>query len=638
MPSRARVPIRTRVNLAFALAVGVLLAIAAASYQSVTSLAETGQWIGHTHEVLAAIDAVAAATTAADAGTRGYALTGEERFLEAYQSGARGAEAALAALRRLTADNLAEQGRADRLEPLLREHLARLADTVAIRRERGGAAAAERVKAASRTGLVESIHAVIEEMRAAERKLLAARAAASDSRAARTRWIIVIGSLAVVVVTVLSSRLISREIERRREIDRGLRASEARYRLLVDRNLAAIARTRRDGAVLECNDAMVRLLGCASREEVLGMSASQFYADPARPRAARVGLRPRRRRGGPGGALSPEGRQRDLGVHDLPRVRGRRAAVLRGGDARHHGPEGHQRADRGAQRDAGPAEPGPGRGQPGARCLQLLHLPRPAGAAARDAGLLGGAARGLRRAARRHRPRLRATDRGGQPAYGRADPGPARLQPAGPRRGQPGRGEPRDGGGRGLRHARDGAEGSRRRDRDRAAARARAGPPGRARADRDQSPDQRGQVHAARYAAARARPERARGWAGAAVGGGQRHRHRAAAPRAHLPRRSSGCTAPSSTRAPGSGWPSSRRARGGSEDGPGSSPSPTRAAGSGSSWRKRTGRRHERRAPTRSCSSRTRPTTLCSSSAPSARPTWPTRSSSSATGRTRSRT
>ena len=85
----------------------------------------------------------------------------------------------------------------------------------------------------------------------------------------------------MVLVTVVSSRLISREIERRREIDRGLRASEARYRLLVDRNLAAIARTRRDGVVLECNQAMVRLLGCGSRDEVLGMNASDFYADPA---------------------------------------------------------------------------------------------------------------------------------------------------------------------------------------------------------------------------------------------------------------------------------------------------------------------------------------------------------------------
>ncbi|MEX2220679.1 MAG: CHASE3 domain-containing protein [Candidatus Rokuibacteriota bacterium] len=259
----------------------VLLAIAAASYRSVASLAETGQWIGHTHEVLAAIDAVVAVTTTAETSARGYALTGEERFLETYQSDARGAEAALATLRRMTADNPGQQRRGDGLEPLVREHLARLADTVAIRRDQSGAAAAERVRAGSSTGLAESIQVAVEEMRAAERTLLAARVGATGARAARTRWIILSGSLAVVMVTVVSGLLISREIVRRRAIDRGLRASEARYRLLVDRNLAAIARTRRDGAVLECNEAMVRLLGCASREEVLAMTASQFYADPA---------------------------------------------------------------------------------------------------------------------------------------------------------------------------------------------------------------------------------------------------------------------------------------------------------------------------------------------------------------------
>ena len=154
----------------------------------------------HTHEVLAAIDAVAATATTAEAGTRGYALTGEERFLEAYRSGARGVDMGVATLRRLTADNSAEQRRLDRLEPLLREHLARLADTVAIRRDQGAAAAAERVRAGSSTGLVESIQAAVEEMRGAERTLLASRVAAGESRAARTRWIIVIGSLAVVAV------------------------------------------------------------------------------------------------------------------------------------------------------------------------------------------------------------------------------------------------------------------------------------------------------------------------------------------------------------------------------------------------------------------------------------------------------
>jgi PAS domain S-box-containing protein len=279
-PSRARVPVRVRVHLAFALAVGVLLAIAAASYHSVTNLAETGHWINHTHEALAAVGGVAAATTTAETGARGYALTGEERFLETYKAGLQGAETAVATLRRVTGDNPEQQRRVNRLEPLLAEHLARLADTVVIRRDQGAGAAAERVRAGGNTGLAESIHAVVEEMRATERTLLAARVGASETRATHTRWIILIGSLAVVVVTLTSSVMISREIERRREIDRGLRASEARYRLLVDRNLAAVARTRRDGVVLECNPAMVRLLGCASREEVLGMNASDFYADP----------------------------------------------------------------------------------------------------------------------------------------------------------------------------------------------------------------------------------------------------------------------------------------------------------------------------------------------------------------------
>jgi PAS domain S-box-containing protein len=88
------------------------------------------------------------------------------------------------------------------------------------------------------------------------------------------RWTLLIGGLAVVASIVASRMLI------RREIARGRRASGARYRRLFDRNLAAMARTRRDGVVLACNAAMVRLLGYGSREEVLGVNASQFYADP----------------------------------------------------------------------------------------------------------------------------------------------------------------------------------------------------------------------------------------------------------------------------------------------------------------------------------------------------------------------
>jgi diguanylate cyclase (GGDEF)-like protein/PAS domain S-box-containing protein len=55
------------------------------------------------------------------------------------------------------------------------------------------------------------------------------------------------------------------------------KASEARYRLLFERNLAGVYRTGADGRVLDGNDAFARILGYASREELLAGSAEDFY-------------------------------------------------------------------------------------------------------------------------------------------------------------------------------------------------------------------------------------------------------------------------------------------------------------------------------------------------------------------------
>jgi diguanylate cyclase (GGDEF)-like protein/PAS domain S-box-containing protein len=59
------------------------------------------------------------------------------------------------------------------------------------------------------------------------------------------------------------------------------KANEARYRLLFERNLAGVYRTTGDGQVLDCNDACARILGFASREELLSGSAHDFYFDRA---------------------------------------------------------------------------------------------------------------------------------------------------------------------------------------------------------------------------------------------------------------------------------------------------------------------------------------------------------------------
>jgi hypothetical protein len=52
---------------------------------------------------------------------------------------------------------------------------------------------------------------------------------------------------------------------------------DSRYQLLFDHNVAGFYRTTPDGRVLGCNTTFARMLGYASREEVLGCPAEQFY-------------------------------------------------------------------------------------------------------------------------------------------------------------------------------------------------------------------------------------------------------------------------------------------------------------------------------------------------------------------------
>jgi two-component system sensor histidine kinase/response regulator len=86
---------------------------------------------------------------------------------------------------------------------------------------------------------------------------------------------------------------IASDITARKKTEAALRESEERYRRLFDRNLAGILRTSWDGRIVECNQAMARMLGYASGEELLGSGrrAADFYFDPADRKAFLAGLK-----------------------------------------------------------------------------------------------------------------------------------------------------------------------------------------------------------------------------------------------------------------------------------------------------------------------------------------------------------
>ncbi len=99
------------------------------------------------------------------------------------------------------------------------------------------------------------------------------------SRAFRSRLYAAVGAMTLLLggLGVGAAVLIARALKRS---DSALRASETRYRLLFERNLAGLYRTTVDGRILDCNSAFARILGYPSREDVLKVSALELYSDP----------------------------------------------------------------------------------------------------------------------------------------------------------------------------------------------------------------------------------------------------------------------------------------------------------------------------------------------------------------------
>jgi len=72
---------------------------------------------------------------------------------------------------------------------------------------------------------------------------------------------------------------IERDITQRKQAEEAVLSSEQRYRLLFERNVAGVGISL-DGRMLECNDGWARILGYASKDELVGRQAAEFYFHP----------------------------------------------------------------------------------------------------------------------------------------------------------------------------------------------------------------------------------------------------------------------------------------------------------------------------------------------------------------------
>jgi PAS domain S-box-containing protein len=76
---------------------------------------------------------------------------------------------------------------------------------------------------------------------------------------------------------IIGASAVAHDITERKRMEKELRASEERYRLLFDRNLAGVLRSTLDGRIVNCNDSLARMLGYDSALELSQHNTKEIW-------------------------------------------------------------------------------------------------------------------------------------------------------------------------------------------------------------------------------------------------------------------------------------------------------------------------------------------------------------------------
>lgn len=208
-----RTSIGLKIGAGYALAFLALIIIGAASYLSVTRFLETVQDVNRSYRVLAQIDGLLSDLISVESAQRGYVVTEKEEFLESFQSDVTQVEEDMSELRKMVADNVAQQRSLEMLAPLLDRRLAFSKEVVELQKNKDHAGAVQRTSEGEGKRVTDEIRQIADQMEERENSLLKQRSDESSANARNTILTIVLGascaSLLLALIGFLTVRSIS---------------------------------------------------------------------------------------------------------------------------------------------------------------------------------------------------------------------------------------------------------------------------------------------------------------------------------------------------------------------------------------------------------------------------------------------
>ncbi len=242
--------------------IGVALLVGVVAFLVWSQFSGTRQawfWVQHTYDVIITTDQLGTAMRDAESSQRAYLLTGQDNDLEQYRAAFERVALLQGELRRLTADNSAQQDRLRDLAPLFQRQKEAMDRAIQLRRDVDLGAALSAMP--SRRDLFRQIDTGLSDVASEEWHLLELRREWADRSELLARWLALGGSILAMALFALAGWLLaqSRRLLLSSEIEQ--RTLATRMRTAFESISQGIGVFDSSGSLMRWNDCFVALLG-----------------------------------------------------------------------------------------------------------------------------------------------------------------------------------------------------------------------------------------------------------------------------------------------------------------------------------------------------------------------------------------